>query len=143
MPLHPLKILVVRVHIQVASLHVGHPRLNHGFGVIHAEIAHTHVADRAAGAHASRTKHAIQIGLRHGGISYGGRMRRTRKVTFQEEIEEIDDGHDAARLVGFVDADERGRVALRECEEQMRQRLVGVDDELRAERLELGSDTCR
>lgn len=65
-------------------------------------------------------------------------MRRTRKVTFQEEIEEIDDGHDAARLVGFVDADERGRVALRECEEQMRQRLIGVDDELRAERLELG-----
>ena len=65
-------------------------------------------------------------------------MRRTRKVTFQEEIEEIDDGYDAARLVGFVDADERGRVALREGEEQMRQRLVGVDDELRAERLELG-----
>ena len=64
-------------------------------------------------------------------------MRRDGEVALQEEEEEVHDGDHAAGLLVLVDADQRGRVALGEHEEEAGERLVGAHRQLRAEGLEL------
>lgn len=66
-------------------------------------------------------------------------MRRgSSKVSLEEEVEEVHDGDESAGPVAIVDADQRGGISLRESEEEVGERLVGVDDQLGAEGLELG-----
>lgn len=66
-------------------------------------------------------------------------MRRgSSKVSLEEEVEEVHDGDESAGPIAIVDADQRGGISLREGEEEVGERLVGVDDKLGAEGLELG-----
>lgn len=132
-----LQLFIVRVRNNLFSTHTRRARLNRRLRQIHAELIRAEVIHRPAAAESRREQRRHVALIERRPLAHRHVRRRRCEVALQEEIEEVHDGDEAAGLARVVDTHQRRRVSLREGEEEVRERLVGVDHQLRAEWLEL------